>query len=113
MHHTLTIRHQHSAQQTDAFVVQRQSDGKQTDPCTLPDPRTIAIPRTDKHTLQDDLHWYLSDYLKTANASTKHHRAESLVTALTHWGEACFKALFSGRARDWQHDFSLALGGTA
>jgi len=103
MQHTLIIRHLTTDSTTCQFIVQRQTDGSQADPCQLTAPENITVEGRPTSNLRHDLRWYLEHFLDYPLAPNT-EIAERVQAALETWGKTCFKQLFNGRARDWYQD---------
>lgn len=76
-------------------------DGKQSKAVPLKSPGEIMI---GSQTLQQELRWYLEDYLELP-VDTFCTRAAAIQEALSQWGRNCFDALFDGgHAQNWYHE---------
>nr|CAA6810667.1 MAG: TPR repeat:TPR repeat [uncultured Thiotrichaceae bacterium] len=103
MESQLQIKHIGYQDDQPQFQVIRQSDMKVSDTIVLPSPTTFPVEGRPEHNLQNDLRWYLEKFLELPLGGYL-HTAEQIQSALEHWGESCFNALFQGRSRDWFQD---------
>ncbi|MGH8477028.1 MAG: CHAT domain-containing protein, partial [Methylococcales bacterium] len=103
MNMQLHIRHNGEQNGKPQFVVLRQSDGKTTQAVSLIPPEQTVVPGRPDSNLQQDLRWYLDDFINMPLGGYL-HTAERVQKALKAWGQACFEALFQKDARDWYQD---------
>jgi len=94
IHH---IGYQHEQPQ---FKVMRLSDGKSSAAISLTPPDQIHIEGRPNSNLQQDLRWYLEQFLELPLGAYL-DTAERVQAALQAWGATCFSALFQNQARDW------------
>lgn len=87
----------------EQFQVLRPSDGKSTKAVTLIPPEQTVVQGRPHSNLQQDLHWYLEQFLDMPLGEDL-HTAERVQEALKAWGQACFEALFQNQARDWYQE---------
>ncbi len=91
--HTLVLRHV-SDSAPARFMVVRLSDGKSTEPLSVPSPVGYSVAGRPRSDLLTELKWYLEKYIEFPFAPQVEH-AERVLDSLKRWGEAAFGELFS------------------
>ena len=99
----LQIRHIGSQDDLPLFVVVRGSDMKQSASVNLVPPEQTIVDGRPNSNLQQDLRWYLEQFLELPLGGYI-DTAERVQTTLETWGKTCFETLFQKRARDWFQD---------
>jgi tetratricopeptide (TPR) repeat protein len=99
----LQIRHIGYQDDKPQFVVVRGSDMKWGSETALTPPELTIVPGRPNNNLQQDLRWYLEQFLELPLGAYL-DTAERVQTTLQEWGSACFDSLFQKQARDWFQD---------
>ncbi|XOF33270.1 MAG: tetratricopeptide repeat protein [Candidatus Electrothrix sp. YB6] len=103
--HQLQINHigyQNNEQNNPQFIVIRGggSDLKTSAPVTLTGPDQTRVPGRPSSNLQQDLRWYLEQFLELPTGAYP-ELAERVQDTLQQWGKSCFEALFQKQAYLW------------
>lgn len=99
----LQIRHIGYQDDKPRFVVVRGSDMKWGSETALTPPDQTIVPGRPHNNLQQDLRWYLEQFLELPLGAYL-DTAERVQATLEEWGTACFDSLFQKQARDWFQD---------
>jgi tetratricopeptide (TPR) repeat protein len=99
----LQIRHIGYQDDKPRFVVVRGSDMKWGSETALTPPDQTIVPGRPNNNLQQDLRWYLEQFLELPLGAYL-DTAERVQATLQEWGSACFDSLFQKQARDWFQD---------
>ncbi|CAK8721767.1 hypothetical protein GCAAIG_11405 [Candidatus Electronema halotolerans] len=96
----LQIKHVDSQDGQPQFVVVRGSDLKSSDSVTLTGPDQTIVPGRPHSNLQQDLRWYLEQFLELPTGAYP-ELAERVQDTLQQWGQDCFESLFQKQAYLW------------
>ncbi len=91
---------QNNEQNKPQFVVLRSSDLKSSAPVTLTGPDQTVVPGRPNSNLQQDLRWYLEQFLELPTGAYP-DLAERVQDTLQQWGQDCFEVLFKKQAYLW------------
>ncbi|MCI5129441.1 MAG: hypothetical protein D3907_13340, partial [Candidatus Electrothrix sp. AUS3] len=91
---------QNNEQNKPQFVVLRSSDLKTSSPVVLTGPDQTLVPGRPHSNLQQDLRWYLEQFLELPTGAYP-DLAERVQDTLQQWGQDCFEVLFKKQAYLW------------
>ncbi len=94
------IGYQDDAQNKPQFIVIRSSDLKSSDPVCLTGPDKTVVPGRPNSNLQQDLRWYLENFLELPLGAYP-AVADRVQETLRDWGQNCFETLFQKQAFLW------------
>ena len=99
----LQIKHVDSQDGQPQFVVVRGSDLKSSASVPLTGPDQTIVPGRPHSNLQQDLRWYLEQFLELPTGAYP-ELAERVQDTLQQWGQDCFKSLFQEETYLWFHE---------